>query len=355
MLYEVDEESGVLRSIKSSWMPRELDIEKYLITEEVDGPRILSEAVFGEPLLLLSNQVQTSAKKRADIFAMDRAGNGVVIELKRDQGHLGVETQALQYLADFSAYSGENFIKKFGQNDSLSKDVILGFVGDNAEVEDLNRNSRVILMARSFDSTLFSMGEWLSSKGISFRCITYSPVEIEGKKLLSFSVVFDRADKAIYPISFASTTRDPGYFWHNIASADQDWWRYLVDNDQIPACFEDSPGDQGEKILMRYIPGDTIVAYAGGFGAIGYGVVPNPPEYRLIEIGHAGDLLNGTCRHRLKVNWKAITGDLKEGLSAEIVRNEFDIYHPVSTSVSIDARKCRKLINRMDTEFKKKE
>lgn len=352
MLYEVDEKSGVLRSVKSSWMPRELDIERYLITREDDGPPILSEAVFGEPLLLLSNQVRTRNKKRADILAMDRAGNGVVIEFKRDQGHLGVETQALQYLADFSAYSGKNFIKKFGQKGGLSEDVILGFVGDNAEIEDLNRNSRVILMARSFDSTLFSMGEWLSSKGISFRCITYSPVEIEGKKLLSFSVVFDRANEALYPISFASTVREPGYYWHNIARANQDWWGFLVDNRQIPACFENSPGDQGEKILTRYIPGDTIVAYAKGFGAVGWGVVTDPVKYRLIAVGDKGDLLDGNCRHRLQVKWKATAKALNEGLSPEVVRQQFGIYHPVSTSVSIDSEKCRSLIERMNEKFK---
>jgi hypothetical protein len=351
MLYEVDEKSGVLRFVKSSWAPRELDIEKYLITREDGSPPILSEAVFGEPLLLLSNQVRTRNKKRADILAMDRAGNGVVIELKRDQGHLGVETQALQYLADFSAYSGKNFIKKFGQKDFLSEDVILGFVGDNAGIEDLNRNSRVILMARSFDSTLFSMGEWLSSKGISFRCITYSPVEIEGKKLLSFSVVFDRANEALYPVSFASTVREPGYYWHNIASANQDWWRFLVDNQQIPACFENSPGDQGEKILTRYIPGDIIVAYAKGFGAVGWGVVTDPAQYRLIAVGDKADRLAGNCRHRLQVRWEATAKVLSEGFSPETVREQFGIYHPVSTSVSIDSEKCRSLMERMHEKF----
>ena len=350
MLYEVDEEYGFLRSVKSSWMPQELDIEKYLITQESDGPPILSEAVFGEPLLLLNNQVRTRNKKRADILALDRAGNGVVIELKRDQGHLGVETQALQYVAEFSAYSGKDFINEFGQKDGPSEESIRGFIGNTARVEDLNRKSRVILMARSFDPTLFSMGEWLSSKGIPFRCITYSPVEIEKKKLLSFSVVFDRANETLYPIKFASPAREPGYYWHNIASADQDWWNCLIDNQQIPACFEDLPGDQGEKILTGYIPGDTIVAYAKGFGAVGWGVVTDPAEYQLIAVGDKGDL-DGTCRHRLQVEWRATAKALNDGVSPGTVRRQFDIYHPISTSVSIDAEKCLNLIERMNEKF----
>lgn len=350
MLYEVDEISGVLRSVKSSWKPRELDLEKYLITSDVDGPSILSEAVFGEPLLLLSNQVRTRNKKRADILAMDRAGNGVVIELKRDQGQIGVETQVLQYLADFSSYSGKNFIRKFGEKDPLSEEVILGFVGNNANIEDLNRSSRVILMARSFDSTLFSMGEWLSSNGISFRCITYSPVEVEHKKLLSFSVVFDRSNEALYPISFASTVREPGYYWHNIARADQEWWTFLVKNQQIPACFEDLPGDQGEKILTKYIPGDTIIAYAKGFGAVGCGTVTDPINYRLLKIGENGDFLEGHCRHRLRVKWRWTVQDLRDGIPPDRVREKFGIYHPVSTSVSIDPLKCLRLLDYMESK-----
>jgi len=351
MLYEVDEISGILRSVKSSWVPRELDLEKYLITHENDGPSILSEAVFGEPLLLLSNQVRTRSKKRADILAMDRAGNGVVIEIKRDQGQLGVETQALQYLADFSAYTGKNFIRKFGKKESLSEDIILGFIGDNAEIESLNRNSRVILLARSFDPTLFSMGEWLNSKGISFRCITYYPVEIEQKKLLSFSVVFDKSSEDLYPLNFSSTVREPGCFWHNIARADQKWWSFLLDHKQIPACFENSPGDQGEKILTRYIPGDTIVAYAKGYGAVGWGVVSDPAKYRLLPVGDKDDLLSGECRHRLKIEWKHAVRNLNEGIRPETIREDFGIYHPVSTSVSIDPVKCKRLLDRMNAEF----
>ena len=66
---------------------------------------------------------------------------------------------------------------------------------------------------------------------------------IENRRFLSFSVVFDRANGALFPISFASTVREPGYYWHNIASADQNWWSYLIQAKQIPACFENAPGD----------------------------------------------------------------------------------------------------------------
>lgn len=351
MLYEVNEASGGLKPVISSWRPKELGLERYLISRDSDGPPVLSEAVFGEPLLIVSNEVKTHYKKRADILAMDRAGNGVVIELKRDEGRLGVETQALQYLADFSNYTGESFIKKFSSS-LISEEDIAAFVGGNADRKNINSNSRIILVARSFDPSLFSMGEWLSSKGVSFRCVTYTPIQLNDRRMLSFSVAFDRTSGAVFPLSFASTARNPGYYWHNIARANQGWWEVLVRNSQIPACFDDSPGDQGEKLLTSYVPGDTIIAYAKGYGAVGWGEVASPVKYRLLSAGDKSDYLQGSCLHRLKVNWRAVAKQLSDGIPPDVVRRDFGVYHPISTSVSIKAIDAEKLIRRMNETFR---
>ena len=78
-----------LKRYLSKWQPRELDVEKFIVSADSDN-NILDPSVFGEPLLIVSNQVKTKFKKRADILAIDRYGNGVIIELKRDRGFLGV-------------------------------------------------------------------------------------------------------------------------------------------------------------------------------------------------------------------------------------------------------------------------
>lgn len=126
----------------------------------------------------------------------------------------------------------------------------------------------------------------------------------------------------------------------------------MVSQSQIPACFENSPGDQGEKVLTKYIPGDAIVAYAKGYGAIGWGVIESPNTYRLIKKGEQGDVLHGECRHRVTVKWKATAKELGEGLSAEEVRRNFNIYHPISTSVSMNASDGRKLIESLNRRFR---
>ena len=352
MLFEIKKNS--LIRVHSSWVPKELELEQYLITSTDTEAPILEPSVFGEPLLLISNQVKTRAKKRADILALDRGGNGVIVELKRNEGSLGVETQALQYLSDFANYKGNSFIKRFSKDSVNLEENILSFMGGDARIDDVNKCSRIILVARSFDPTIYSMGEWLSDKGVPFRCIEYVPVEVQNQRFLSFSVAFDRSSESIFPISLRSAVREPGIFWHNIARANDDWWNFLVQEGQIPACFNDEPGDQGERILTSYVNGDRVVAYAKGYGAVGWGVVENTNSYKLLKEGESGDKLNGSCLHRLSVTWKATAPKVSEGMKPDVIREQFEIYHPLSTSVAIDTKRGEKLLNALTAKFKNK-
>ncbi len=357
MLYEIKKDA--LKIASSSWTPKELELEKYLITSE-DNVKSLDSSVFGDELLLIGDELKTSHKKRADIFAIDKNGNGVIIELKKEQAMMGVETQALQYLADFSKYKGKDFIKHFSKitkrysTEEALENEILGFLGDNTNIENINKNSRIILMAKSFDQTLFSMGEWLSEKGVAFRCITYIPIEISQNRYISFSVVFDKSPTSIYSLSFnnVSNIREPKIFWHNIAAKDDKWWEYLKNSSVIPACFDNQEGDTGYRILNNYIDGDTVIAYAAGHGAIGIGKISNP-KYKLIQPNTDADILKGNCLHRLSIKWEATAPNLVDGLAAAEIRNQYGIYHPVSTSVTIDKTKGKKLIEELVERWKK--
>ncbi len=351
MLFEITAQQTLKRFV-SKWQPRELDVEQFIISSDSEN-NILEASIFGEPLLIISNQVKTKFKKRADILAIDRYGNGVIIELKRDRGFLGVETQALQYLADFSAYKGKGFIDRFSKNKKQLEQEVGSFIGGNASIKDVNKTSRVILLAREFDPTIYSMGEWLSNNGVAFRCIQYEPTEIDNKKFISFSIAFDRSKDILNPLALGGIAREPSYYWHNIASADQNWWEYLINSKQIPACFDSMPGDQGEKILTSYISGDVIVAYAKGYGAIGWGVIEKPDSYHLAKDGSPEDYWKGDCMHRLSINWKAVAQNLSDGIKPGKVREKFDIYHPISTSVSIDSFKAKNLIESLSQKYKR--
>ncbi|MFH1739761.1 MAG: hypothetical protein ABIH23_12185 [bacterium] len=213
MIFWIQKHDDRIQSYRSEWRPKELELEQYLISHFEGETDLLEESIFREPLLLLSNQVRTRQAKRADILALDKAGNGVIVELKRNEGSLGVETQALQYLADFSVFRGRDFLRRFCKQSDALEAKILGFLGDDFKIDDINQRSRIILIARGFEASLFSMGEWFSRCGVAFRCIEYSPFEVGKERFLSFSVAFDRAPEFLYPLTFQSRARQPGYFF----------------------------------------------------------------------------------------------------------------------------------------------
>jgi hypothetical protein len=357
MVFKINQKKLSLEPLRSEWYPTEIDLEKYLLPAENSETPFLETGAFGESLLFIGQQVKTKQNrqvKRADILALDQSGNAVIIELKRDRGRLGIEKQALQYLSHFSAYQGKNFIERFQvdfakHSDQKLEQSVRGFIGDDdALVEKINRRSRIILMARSFDRSLFSMGEWLSKNGVAFRCIAYTPFKIADELFISFSMLFDQSPEPLYPLTFHNQGREPGYFWHNIGHSREDWWSHLKEKNQISAGFLNQEGDEGQRILTSYTTGDIVIAYANRYGAIGWGIVENPGGYKLIK---RNDILNGQHLHRLPVVWQAVAERLEDGIPSQEVRNKFDIFHPISISVKIDSDKAKRLIHSLTAKF----
>jgi hypothetical protein len=59
----------------------------------------------------------------------------------------------------------------------------------------------------------------------------------------------------------------------------------------------------------------------------------------------------GGCRHRLPIDWRATTKSLSDALPAEDIRIEFNIYHPIRTSVSMDTVRGEQLLKKLSTRF----
>lgn len=366
MIFKINEHTKTLEPVEvvsQSALP-ELILEEYVISQSQleTSHWLLRREIFGEELLPIGRQVKTTQGKRADILAIDQLGNSVIVELKRDGGQLGVETQALQYLAEFSAYKGEHFIDQYlpvyqsflGKQASLADD-IQQFTGIK-NLEEINQNSRIILVAQSFDRVLFSMGKWLASNNVAFRCIEYTYLEIDSNKFLSFSVAFDDSPSHIYPLSFPALFRESQYFWHNIGSisgsetdmTNQAWWEYLVKKSQIAASFTNQRGGPGELLLQEYVQGDRVLAYSSGHGAVGYGIIETPNKHILAETDSEDDVLKGRMRHRLPIKWLAIIPNLRDAVKAQEIKR-IGGYPPIPTKVRIkDSAIGRELEKRYD-------
>ncbi len=324
-----------LEKFTGTWKHKELQIENLILSTITEEMPVLDEGIFGEELLFLSNQKNTDEKKRADIVALDKQGRAVIIELKKDEGKLGVETQALQYLSSFSNYRGSDFLKKFDSLENIT--LVENFIDNDVSVDDINNKSRIILMARYFDPALFSMGKWLADQGVSVRCISYTPIKIESQEFIDFSTVFDQLSSDFqYKLIFSNDTREPSNYWHNIAGNNQDWWDYLVKHNEIATGFDDQPGDRGEEILRNYVKGDIIFGYISKVGCVGYGIVEDS-NYQLIKPDSKGDVApkKGHLLHRKKIKWIHTIRSITDAITANEMKEKFGIAHPIMTSSRI--------------------
>jgi hypothetical protein len=129
------------------------------------------------------------------------------------------------------------------------------------------------------------------------------------------------------------------------------WWRYLLRNGEVSANSDNEPGDSGERLLKSYIAGDRIIVYAGGHGAIGWGVVEEP-RYALIGKGSVQDVFPRSLnRHRLKgISWKERTKNLEDALPISEIR-EIDVHLPIQTRERILEREARSLIDLLKRRF----
>jgi len=92
MIFRIGKEGGI-ESYRSSWVPKELELERYILPRPDAEEPLLEESVFGEPLLLLSNQVRTRQSKRADTFCPRPDG---------EFGNRGTQTPGGELRAAFS-------------------------------------------------------------------------------------------------------------------------------------------------------------------------------------------------------------------------------------------------------------
>lgn len=150
---------GQLRSIDTSLTEtgrREAnDLEAWIASE----PSIL-----GSDIVLIGRQVATQSGP-LDLLGIDKTGNAVIIELKRDRLPREVLTQAIDYASDVATWSVERFSEECAKYRGKSLDDILSDTFDDVDIENLtiNEGQRILLVGFGAEGPLERMVEWLSA------------------------------------------------------------------------------------------------------------------------------------------------------------------------------------------------
>ncbi|MHB8159449.1 MAG: hypothetical protein ACYDGS_02985 [Thermoleophilia bacterium] len=146
-------------------------------------------------LLIVGRQTNTNLGSTIDLLALDRVGDVVVVELKRDRTPRDTLAQALEYASfaeQLDANQLEGILQSYMNDDSLSLaeyhkeyfDLTLD------EAVSFNKDQRIVIVGQRVTSEVRQTALFLRSKGIRVTCVEFSFFQADGgTKLLSQEIV----------------------------------------------------------------------------------------------------------------------------------------------------------------------
>lgn len=298
--------NGTLAESRANFSFNELQIEGLIAGG--DNIHEMNFNVFNEAFLYLGRQASTQ-NNFVTFYALDTFGRGVLIEFKKDEGKQGLGTQVLNTATLVATRSGEEFVNFCLGRKASDEEMyqIKQFV--NCEIAEINTDTRVVLMARTFDRSVFSFGQYMADNKFAFKAIRYFGTKVNGESLVEFSVEFESFSKYSYGLydvknirTTSKVTRKPTVFFHDIGHADEKWWKFLSKTNIITSSYDnyESPVCRGYNLLHQYVPGDVVIAYAQHTGVVGFGSVTS--KGYMYKAHDLNDFTNSHY-HTLSVQW----------------------------------------------------
>jgi len=167
--------------------------------------------ILGEDLLIVSIEFDrfSSSNDRLDLLAVDREGNLVVIELKRDSAAGYADLQAIRYAAMVSSMTIDMLVpyyigykKKYDDVDlteSEAKEQIVEFV-ESDTFNELSNKPRIIICSEGFSQEITTTVLWLRDSDIDISCVSITPYRVEGKIVIVPKVVIPLEEARQYQI-----------------------------------------------------------------------------------------------------------------------------------------------------------
>lgn len=144
--------------------------------------------IVGPDLLVIGRQVSTKSGP-IDLLGIDKSGNSVIIELKRDELPREVLAQAIDYASDVSSWTVERLSEVCAGYLKKPLEIAFNEAFPDVDAETININSaqRILLVGFSIESSLERMIEWLSEQyGVNVNAIVLHYVKTRsGDELLT--------------------------------------------------------------------------------------------------------------------------------------------------------------------------
>lgn len=145
-------------------------------------------------LLIIGRQVLTNLNTFIDLLGVDRQGDVVVIELKRDRTPRDTLAQALEYASfveDLDADQLEDLFHTYSGDESSFGDYHRQYFKlELDEAVAFNKDQRIVLVGQRITPEIRQTSIFLRRKGLRVTCLEFGFFEAEGgQKLLSSDIV----------------------------------------------------------------------------------------------------------------------------------------------------------------------
>jgi len=159
------------------------DLEKWIQS----NPLIL-----GQDILIIGEQVSTKSGT-IDFLGIDKSGNLIIIELKRDKLPREVLSQTIDYASDVASWDVDKISEICTKYTGSGLEEYLSEKFEDIDLEDLliNKTQRILLVGFSIEESLQRMIEWLSNNyGVSINAVILKYVRTKnGEELIARTVI----------------------------------------------------------------------------------------------------------------------------------------------------------------------
>lgn len=146
-------------------------------------------------LFIIGRQVRTNLSSIIDLLALDRDGNGVVIEFKRDRTPRDTLAQALEYASfveDLDAEQLEDVLRKYTSDETISlADSHREFFSlSPTEAVSFNKDQRLVIVGQKVTDDIRQTSRFLRGKGLRTTCLEFTFFQSDaGQRLLTTDMV----------------------------------------------------------------------------------------------------------------------------------------------------------------------
>ncbi len=175
------------KEIKFKAENREADLENLL----ENNPEYFFE---NSKILIIGRQITTNLDSSLDLLGIDKSGNTIIVELKRDKTPRETIAQLLEYASfienlDYSQLN-EIYQDYAGENISLEDYHQQYFQNEIEEKVSFNKYSKLVIVAQEISREIKQTAQYLRKKGLDIYCLEFKYFTTNsGEKIISCDVV----------------------------------------------------------------------------------------------------------------------------------------------------------------------